>query len=124
MYTISLKIALRNLWRNKSFSLINIGGLAIGLTCCLLLLLYVNYEWRYNKQFKDIDKIYYTKLNIKLNNELVTFDASPNILAPTALRTLPGISQAARFTSEQINLFNYRENASKERVIYADPSFL
>lgn len=124
MYTISLKIALRNLWRNKSFSAINIGGLAIGLTCCLLLLLYVNYEWSYNKQFKDIDKIYYTKLNIKLNNELVTFDASPNILAPTALRSIPGISQAARFTSEQINLFNYRENASKERVIYADPSFL
>ena len=121
---ISLKIVLRSLWKNKGFSFINIGGLAIGFTCSLLLLLYVNYEWGFNKQFKSVDRIYYTKLNIKLNNELVTFDASPNILAPTALKTIPGIAQAARLSFENTSLFNYGQNAFKQSMLFADPSFL
>jgi putative ABC transport system permease protein len=58
MFKLNLKVTLRNLWKNKLFSMINIGGLAIGLTSCLILLLYVNYETGYDKQFKDIDRIY------------------------------------------------------------------
>ncbi|SEA77560.1 hypothetical protein [Pedobacter hartonius] len=50
MFFINFKIALRNLKRNKGFSFINIGGLAIGLTSCLLLLLYVNYEYSYSRR--------------------------------------------------------------------------
>ena len=45
MFKLNIKVALRNLWKNKGFALINIGGLAIGLACSLLLLLYVNYQW-------------------------------------------------------------------------------
>lgn len=67
MFLINFKIALRSLWKNKGCSLINIGGLAIGMTCCLLLLIYVNYEWSYDKQFKDIDRIYASKLTLKIN---------------------------------------------------------
>jgi hypothetical protein len=52
MFRLNLKIALRNLLRNKGFTLINIGGLAIGMSCCMVLLLYVNYEWSYDKQYR------------------------------------------------------------------------
>jgi len=124
MWQLNFKIALRNILKNPGFSFINIGGLGIGLACCLVLLLYVNYEWSYDKQFKFIDRIYYTKLNIKLNNDLVTFGVSPNKLAPAALQTLPGIENAARFSEVGISLFKYKENAFKERLLYADPSFL
>ena len=44
MFKLNLKIALRNLFRNKVYAAINIGGLAIGLTSCLLLMLYATYE--------------------------------------------------------------------------------
>lgn len=50
MLRLNFKIALRNLWKNKGFTLINVGGLAIGMACCLMLLLYVNYEWSFDKQ--------------------------------------------------------------------------
>src|ERR1043165_7590766 len=55
-----LKVAFRNLWKNKSFSAINIGGLAIGLAACLLILQYVSFKLSYdqfNKNAKDIYRV-------------------------------------------------------------------
>ncbi|QNK63723.1 FtsX-like permease family protein [Pedobacter sp. PAMC26386] len=85
MLLLNLKIARRNLLKNKGFSLINIGGLSIGLACCLLLLLYVNYEWSYDKQFKDIDRIYFVKTNLVINGQLKTEDYTTNRIAEKAL---------------------------------------
>lgn len=58
MFLNNLKIAYRNLIRNKAYSLINISGLAIGMACTILLLLWVNHEMSYNKFHKDADQIY------------------------------------------------------------------
>ncbi|WP_316842334.1 ABC transporter permease [Pedobacter gandavensis] len=125
MFKTNLKIAIRNLWKNKGFTLINIGGLAIGLACCLMLLLYVNYEWTYDKQLKDIDRIYITKLNLKINGQLITTVAVPNKLAETAVETVPGVEQAARVAmSTQDKLFSYRENNNKLNGLFVDPSLL
>ena len=55
-----LKIAFRNLWKYKSFSAINIGGLAIGMAACLLILQYVSFKLSYdqfNKNAKDIYRV-------------------------------------------------------------------
>jgi putative ABC transport system permease protein len=65
MFKLNLKIALRNLWRNKTSSVINIVGLAAGLSACLLLLLYVNYEMNFDRHFKDADKIYQVMTNFE-----------------------------------------------------------
>ncbi len=43
------KIALRNLWRHKSYSFINVSGLAVGMACCLLILLFVQDELVYDR---------------------------------------------------------------------------
>ena len=51
-------IAFRNIWRNKVYSLINILGLAIGIAACLLILLYVNFEYGFDRFHKDGDRIY------------------------------------------------------------------
>jgi len=72
MFKLNLIIALRNLWKHKGYSLINIGGLAIGLASCLMLLLYVNYEWSYDKQFKNIDRIYGVCKNISADSLKIT----------------------------------------------------
>ena len=63
MFKLNLKIALRNLWKNKGFSIINIGGLAIGLASCMILLIYVAYEWGYDKQFANHDQTYVVHQN-------------------------------------------------------------
>src|ERR1051325_11895542 len=55
-----LKTAWRNLWKNKTFSFINIAGLAIGMAACLLILQYVSFKLSYdqfNKNTKDIYRV-------------------------------------------------------------------
>src|SRR4051794_30146252 len=52
------KIAWRNLMKNKVFSFINIFGLSIGLTCCILITLYIVYETSYDKHQRNADRIY------------------------------------------------------------------
>jgi putative ABC transport system permease protein len=124
MLALNLKIALRNIRKNPGFSLINIGGLAIGLASCLMLLLYVNYEWSYDKQFKDIDRIYFAQLNLKLGDNLVTLQATPNELASAAIQEIPGIELASRVSDEEIKLFNYQDKKIKLTYNYVDPNFL
>ena len=125
MHYINFKIALRNFWKNKGFSLINIGGLAVGLASSLLLLLYVNYEWGYDKQFKDIDRIYNGMVNLKINGKLLTTQANPSRLAPASLQELPGIENAARvYFIEANTLFSYQEIKYKLGATFVDPAFL
>jgi len=126
MFFINLKIAIRNLVKNKGFSLINIGGLAIGMACCLLLLLYVSYEWGYDKHFKDIDRIYISRLNIDINGKLATTIATPNKLAAEALQTLPDVEQTSRMAmgGDDAKLFSYQQQNYKLDAKSVDPSFL
>jgi len=58
MFRLNLKIALRNLWRNKVYTVINIGGLAIGLAGFILVMVYVNYETSYDIENRNLDNIY------------------------------------------------------------------
>ena len=65
-----LKIAWRNLLKNKLYSFINIFGLAIGLTCFLLISLYVLEELSYDRYFKDTERIYRVNSDIKFGINL------------------------------------------------------
>ncbi|NIM97268.1 MAG: hypothetical protein GTO24_04045, partial [candidate division Zixibacteria bacterium] len=58
MFKNYLKIALRNMRRHKGYSAINIIGLAIGITCCLYIFLYVQQELSYDRYHEDADRIY------------------------------------------------------------------
>jgi ABC-type antimicrobial peptide transport system permease subunit len=124
MFRLNLKIALRNLWRNKGFTLINIGGLAIGLACCLMLLLYVNYEWSYDRQYKNLDNIYIAKLKLKFNGEIATTEAVPYKLAGAVTQEIPGVKNAARISMYHgAKLFSHNENKFKLISAYVDKSF-
>jgi putative ABC transport system permease protein len=57
MFKNYLKIALRNLWRNKAFSAINIFGLAVGIGTCLIILLYVQNELSYDRFNEKADRM-------------------------------------------------------------------
>lgn len=98
MFKLNFKIALRNLWKNKTASLINICGLAIGLTACLLLLLYVSYEWNFDKQDKDIKSVYQVIANLELADGEVsnTIPQSGNMIGPYLLEHYPAVTAMAR----------------------------
>jgi len=126
MFRLNLKIALRNLWRNKTSSVINIIGLAIGLASCLLLLLYVNYEWNYNKQFKDADKVYQVLINFQdASGKITNTGGQPGNVIHAAIRErAPEIDAVARITGGGKTLIANGRTSFKKMALFADPEIL
>ena len=99
MFRTYLKIAIRNLSRNKVFSFINIFGLAIGLATCLLITLYISDELSYDRQIKDGDRIYrmaITALDPSGSLKEKPWAASSAPLAQGLLSDLPEVEQTTR----------------------------
>ncbi|SFH01572.1 ABC transporter permease [Pedobacter insulae] len=124
MFKLNFKIALRNLWKNKGFSLINIGGLAIGLASCMVLLLYVAYEWSYDKQFTDNDKTYIVYQNSVANGKTFSWAWTPNAMAKEVEAKIPGVKYASHSTYPNAKLISYGEKKISSRAVFADPSFV
>ena len=126
MFKLNFKIALRNLWRNRTSSLINIGGLAIGLSSCLLLMLYAGYELGYDRQYKNAGRIYQAMVNAYDENGSITktHGSTQNALAPELKDRYPGVEQAARATDLYQRLVAYHGRSLKLNNRYADPDFL
>ena len=85
MFKNYLKVALRNLWKSKGYSALNIIGLASGLGVCLLIFLYVLDEISYDRYNEKADRIYRLDADIYFNNTQFTASASPDPLAPTGI---------------------------------------
>jgi putative ABC transport system permease protein len=126
MFKLNLKIALRNLFKNKIYSAINIGGLALGLTACLLLMLYATYEWGYDKQFKNSSHIYQAMINLqdKSGNVIRTIDQSQNVMLASLKQEFPEVDYGARATSSYKRLVASAEQSLKLESRYVDPDFL
>ncbi len=89
-------IALRNFRNNKLFSFINIFGLAVGLTCCLLIALYIRHELSYDKYHVNIDQLYQLGTIFKKEggDDFSTTNSSP--IAPALKREFPEVKQFTR----------------------------
>src|SRR5262245_7173491 len=71
-----LKIAFRNLWKNKAFALINISGLAIGFSCCLLISSFLYSEMNYDKFPAHAKDIYRVEVNVENKDFYSTADVA------------------------------------------------
>jgi putative ABC transport system permease protein len=126
MFKLNLKIALRNLWKNRSSSLINISGLAIGLASCLLLLLYVSYEWDFDKQAKDETNIYKVMVNFDgpAGSISGTGPQTPNTVGPALKNAYPDIKTMSRIDGGDSRLIANGRNSFKKRGLFADAGIL
>src|SRR5580692_2739352 len=106
-----LKIAWRNLVRNRLYSLINIGGLAVGMAVSFMLLLYVYNELSFDKFNANSDRLYSVLRNQPSNGELQTGTSTPVPLAPALLKDFPEIDKVARTQWPYDNLLNYKDKA-------------
>ena len=113
-----LKIATRNLLKHKAFSLINILGLTVGISCCVLLALYVNDEWSYEKHFAAFDRTYrITSLFKDSDGEHYNPRTSPPI-ATRVLAEFPEVENATRVVSPpevDQHLIQYKDKAFYEK---------
>ena len=118
------KIAWRNIMKHKGFSLINGGGLTLGIASCLLLLLYVAYHMGYDHQFKNLDNIYVVENNQPGDGKIYTFTATPGEAVTVIKNEVPGVVQAARAESYSAGgLLTYNNNSFKKAGLFADPAF-
>ncbi|RBL88081.1 ABC transporter permease [Chitinophaga flava] len=90
------KIAVRNLWRNKGFSAINIFGLAIGLATCLLITMFIIDELSYDRSNKKADRIYRVNADFLLNGNAFRERYTPALLGATMKKDFPGIENYVR----------------------------
>ena len=116
-----LKIAFRNLWSNKGFSAINIAGLAIGLSTCLLMLFYVTDELSYDKFNKKADRIYRVDGDIQFGGIHFVLAVAPDPMGPALKKDFPQVEQYVRFRRYGGLLVKKgKQNINEDRVIYAD----
>jgi len=107
------KIAIRNMMRQKGYSLINISGLAIGMACCILILLYVTDELSYDKFHENKDRIYRINAISSIGVTSRQYATVPPALAPGLADSLPEIEAFTRLL-EQPSIRGRYNDASVE----------
>jgi putative ABC transport system permease protein len=122
-----LKLAFRNLAKRKGYALMNIAGLAIGITCCLLIFEYVAYERSYDNFHENADRIFRVQDEEYQNGRMVVACASamPGV-APAMKREFPEVETAGRLRKVELLLGNDARNIrfKEPTVYYADESIL
>lgn len=118
-----LKVALRNLWKNKGFSAINILGLAVGLATCIMILLFVHDELSYDRYNKNIKRIYRVDADIQFGGTHFILAVSPPQLSGVLVKEYPQVQAAVRFRDYGgILVKKGNENIHENRVIYTESS--
>ncbi|MDF9797465.1 putative ABC transport system permease protein [Catalinimonas alkaloidigena] len=128
MYRSHLILAWRNLLKHKAYALINLLGLTLGISCSLLVLLYIFDELSYDKHFPDADQIY--RLNYQYKNEIYAItgfvnwwdaDKDEQLLKVAAFKEIKGVESVAQFNAthgatmeKQPVYLNLQKSGSKE----------
>jgi putative ABC transport system permease protein len=118
-----LKVAFRNLLRNKTFSIINITGLAIGMACVMLILLWVQNEISYDRFYGKIDRVYKIYSRDKVNGKLHATDKMPTALSSALKHNYPEVEDAVRIRNVTF-LATAGEKHLNVRGAFADSGFL
>lgn len=103
------KIAWRNLRRNKGFSITNILGLTIGITCTILIALWVNDEVNYDKFHKNYDNIYQVMANRDFKNQMFTDQNMVLPMADALQGSTPQLISSAVTTQTGSNILRYND---------------
>ncbi len=116
-----LKIALRNFRRHKGYSFINIAGFAIGMACCLLILLYVRHELSYDRYHEDVERVCRIVIDIRTQTANRFFALVSPTVAPALKADYPQVEYAARAIPARSRLVRRKDTFFYEdRFMYAD----
>src|SRR5471030_313574 len=116
-----IKTTLRSLLRNRSYSFLNIAGLAIGIACASLIFLWVQDEQTFNHNFAKRDNLYIIYENQTYEAKVSTFHGTPGPMAKAIVSEIPGIKKAARMGGANGQVFAVGDKAISENGNYADP---
>lgn len=129
MFKLNLKIAWRNLWKNKGYTFINVFGLSIGMASCILIFIFIRYQMSFDEDFKNEDRIYRITTNWTAADGFSESQGVPKP-APAALRNdfEKEIEKVGAITQDG-GIIKVKDDAGKERIktmediFYAEPEF-
>src|SRR6185437_4317867 len=124
MFKNYFKIAFRNLFRNKGYSIINIIGLAIGIASTALIFLWVEDELTFNNYFPNKNELFKIKNIQTYGGKTYVFDATPGPLAQSIKTDVPEIKNAARCTWGNQLLISINDKNIYSLGNYVDSDFL
>ncbi|MRR21398.1 ABC transporter permease [bacterium] len=120
-----IKYSLRSFKRQRSYIIINILGLSIGIACSLLITIFVINEASYDKYNEKKDRIYRLVLNGKIGGQEIVGAFTPSIMGPTMLEEFPEIEDYLRMTGSGPTVVQYESRIfTEDNLIQADSSFL
>ncbi|MFB0566535.1 MAG: ABC transporter permease [Candidatus Aminicenantaceae bacterium] len=124
MFKNYIKITLRKIKKHKGYSFINIAGLAVGLSCCILILLYIRYEFSFDKYHNDAQYIY--RVVREHQGRSVWDNSSEHPLAASLKENFPEVVKATRVKkNDEVGVVEYNSKRFNEEGIYfVDQDFL
>lgn len=119
-----VKTALRHLYKRKAFSIINILGLSVGLTCCILILLWVNDEISYDRFHDNYKNIYRVGEMQKQGEEDFPVGVTPAPLGPALVKEFPEIISSVRLQHSVSGLIKHEDKVFNEhKILLAENNF-
>ena len=120
MFRNYFKIAIRNILRSKGYSLINILGLAIGITCAVLIYLYINFETSFDNYHKDVNRIFRVNTHAVSQVEESSSAKTSGPIGPSLKETFPQIKTYTRILPLSPGLVKYEDKMFYEERMFAD----
>ena len=116
--------ALRHVRRNKGYAAINIFGLAVGMACFLLITLYINYEFSYDRFHESSDRIFRVVLDHERAGTVRHSTGTPLPLAPAIEQQISQVLHAVRlYPASQVSIARKDQRFAEDRVLFVDSSF-
>lgn len=125
MFKNYLTVAIRSLLKHKGYSLINVMGLALGVACCLLILIYVAAESNYDRQWPNAERIYRMSLERIYPDRSTGYAIVPPSYAQSVKHEWPEVEEAVRIsTNGGATLLKRGDKVfEEENVLFVDSTF-
>ncbi len=120
-----IKVAFRNIWKKKLFSLINIIGLSVGIACFFLIILNVRHEFSYDKFQKYGDRIYRVALERIYPDNVIFYAVIPYSIGDAMVSDFPEIERMTRVLANRNPIMlRYQDKSYEERkILFVEPNF-
>lgn len=124
MWKNYFKIALRNLNKNKAYSFINIIGLAIGIATSILIFLFIQYEFSFDKFYKNADRIFRIGVDGRVGNTEIHQLGTPAPMPAAMYKELPEVDKVTRvFDLNESRIQIENENYFEDDIFFVDSTF-
>jgi len=122
MFTNYVKITLRNLFRNKLYSFINIFGLAIGLAACMMIYLWVQDELSYDRFHQKAERIYRVERKVDFREVHSQWPITSGPYGPALARDYVEVENFARLDRNEISIKDHKNTFHRQNLIFTDNS--